>query len=264
MSCQFRILDFNYVFQNSTTITATTESPSFPASNLKNQIRAFTWRSYLSTVAQAVVFDLKTTEAVDSIAVVFDPFLGIKLSDSAVLKIQASATNVWTSPPVDITLTIDNDTGVATHFFTSDQSYRYWRLYIDDPVSAYGYIEIPKVFISKATQLTQGPNAGFKYSVDDQSRSIKTEYGHEYNDIYPDKKAMGIDLSVISYSDLETLHDVYDVVGNFRAVCVSVDSTEELFDKDRFFIYGKFKGSLDGKHRVFSYFDTGLSVEETF
>lgn len=263
MSCEFRILDFNYAFQSATDITASTEDPSFPASNLKNQIRAFTWRS-TSATAQYVVFDIKTTEAIDSVAIVFDPHLGIKLSDAATLKIQASATNVWTAPPVDVTLTIDEESGVATHFFSSDQSYRYWRVYIDDPVSAYGYIEIPKVILAKATQLTQGPAPGFQYDVVDQSKKSANEYGQQYWDVYPSKQAMDFDFSVLTYADIETLIDVYDVTGNVRAVAVSLDSTETLFDKDRFFIYGHFKGSLSSKHRAFSYFDTGFGVEEAF
>jgi len=262
MSCQFRILDFNYVFQSSTDLTPSTEDASFLANNLKNQIRAFTWRT-TSTVAQSLVVDIKTIEAIDSVVVVFDNFTGLKFSSAATIKIQASATNVWSAPPVDQTLTIDEVNGVASHYFTSDQNYRYWRLYIDDPVSGYTYLEVPKLILSKATLLTQGPNKGFSENTVDQSKNSKNDYGHEYSDIYPNRRSIDFDYTVLTDTDMDTLHEIYERVGNVRAIAVDLDSTEDLFDKDRYFVYGKIKGASQLKHNVFSYFDTGLSGEET-
>jgi hypothetical protein len=262
MSCEFRILDFNYAWQDGTAIAATSTDPQFPVSNLKNQIRAFAWRS-TSTTAQALVFDLKTTEAIDSVVLLFDPFVGNKLSSAAIVKIQASHTNFWGAPPIDQVLTIDETNGVASHYFTSDQSYRYWRLYIDDPVSGYSYIEVSKLFLAKATQLTQGPDRGFSYSVADQSKNQRNDYGHEYSDIYPNRKSLDLDYTALTLADQESLLNIFERLGSVRALLVDIDSTSEIFDKDRFFIYGKLKGQIQSKHKVFSYFDSGIAVEET-
>ena len=67
----------------------------------------------------------------------------------------------------------------------------------------------------------------------------------------------------MTLSDMETLSSIYERTGNVKSICVSLDSTEELFDKDRFFLYGKIKGQIQAKQKVFSYFDEGLSVEES-
>jgi len=262
MSCEFRILDFNYVWQSATILTASSADSEFPVLNLKNQIRGFTWRT-TSTLNQSVVIDIKTKEAIDSVVLVFDSFVGVKFSSNAVIKIQASHTNVWTSPPVDQALTIDETNGLASHYFTIDQEYRYWRLSITDPVSAYSYLEVPKIILSKATLLAQGPNKGFSEKTVDQSKNVRTDYGHSYTDIFPSIRSLGFDFTAFTDEDANTLHEIYERVGNARCIAIDLDSTEELFNKDRYFIYGKITGDSSLKHNVFSYFDSGLSVLET-
>jgi hypothetical protein len=42
---QLRIIDFNYPFQDATTVTGSSEDSEFPASNLKAAIRGKVWRS---------------------------------------------------------------------------------------------------------------------------------------------------------------------------------------------------------------------------
>lgn len=263
MQSELRILDFNYLFQRATDLIPSTEDPSFPASNLKNQLRANTWRT-TSTTAQSVVIDLRTSEAVDMVVLVFDPMVGIGFTNSAVIKIQANATNVWTSPAYEQSLVIDEDNGIASLFLSSDQTYRYWRLYISDPGNALGYLEVSKLLLGKATQLLQMPNIGFAYNTKDQSKSQKTEYGHEYVDIYPNRKAIDFNYTVITQEDMETLANIYERVGSVRCVGVALDPTETLFDKDRFFVYGRLQGNLGIKQKVIDYFDSALSVEESF
>lgn len=254
-------MDFNFIFQDSVSLTPSSEDAEFPASNLRNQSRAYPWRT-TGTEEESLVIDLKTSEEIDSAAIFFDPTVGIKLSEAADIRIQASATNLWTSPAVDQAMTIDEENGVISHFFSTSQSYRYWRLFIDDPVSGYTYIEIPKLILTKATQLTQGPKQGFGFKVSDQTKNQKTEYGHEFSDVYPSLKSMDFSFEAISDDDMESLRQVFERVGSVRCIAVSLDSEEEIFDKDSFLIYGKLRGDFQAKHSVFSYFDSGLTLEE--
>lgn len=261
MSCQFRIMDFNYLFQDDVDLTPSSEDAEFPASNLRNQSRAYPWRT-TGVDEESLVIDLKTIEEIDSAVIFFDPTVGIKLSEGADVRIQANATNVWDSPAVDQAMTIDEDNGVISHFFSTDQSYRYWRLFIDDPVSGYTYLEIPKLMLTKATQLTQGPKQGFGMKLSDQTKNQRTEYGHEFSDVYPSLKALDFSFEAITDADRETLKQVFERVGSVRCIAVSLDSEEDIFDKDTFLIYGKIRGDFQAKHSVFSYFDSGLTLEE--
>jgi hypothetical protein len=211
-----------------------------------------------------VVIDLQTTEEIDSFAMVFNPIAseGIKFSDDAVIKLQANASDSWASPAVDVTLSTDPNYDVITYFFTSDQSYRYWRIKIVDPKNAYLYVEIGKLLLAKATQLTQMPEFGFKFKVNDQSKISKTPYGHRYADIYPSLRQLQFDYKAMVLADLETLYQIYARVGNMVPMGFALDPTETLFDKDQFFIYGYLNNEFSSGQAFYSYFDSAIQIEE--
>src|SRR4051812_33410514 len=98
-----RLMNQNFTTEDATVITASSASTNFPASNLKNTFRSKRWRS-TGVTSEWVVFDVVTTEPIDSVVLLWSKEDGIRLSNTAVVKIQANATNVWTSPAVDQTL----------------------------------------------------------------------------------------------------------------------------------------------------------------
>lgn len=212
--------------------------------------------------AERVVFDMGVTTGIDSVALLFDPMVDPKFSDSAVLKIEASATNSWGSPPVSQTLTVDTDWRAALHFFTSTQSYRYWAVTIIDPQNPNLYVELSKVILAFATQLSQVPQAGFGHNVSDQSKSQTTPYGHKYSDLYPMLHTQTFTYEFLPDADVQTLQKMYEVLGETVPIALALDPGEECFDKERFFIYGTMKGDFKMKHRFTTYFDVPLTVEE--
>lgn len=217
----------------------------------------------LHTVERVIV-DLGTTEAIDSFGLLFDVIQGNILTEQAVVKLKASATaNFDVSTPVDVTLTIDEEPEIATHFFSSDQSYRYWAVEIVDPQNPNLFIEIGNIALAKATQLTQGPEIGFKYSLTDRSNVEATPYGHEYVDVLPQLSGFSFSFAVMLYSDIETLMSIYRRTGTTKTVAIAFDPTEDLFDKDKFFLWGKFRGNFAPDHEVRDLFDYDLSFEET-
>lgn len=264
MSVEVRFLDFNYPFQSNVSITSATEDASFPASNLGSFLRSKVFRT-TAVADQSAVIDLKSTEAIDSVALVFDAIGGVKLTTSAVIKIQASATNVWTSPPVDITMTLDEVNANAIHLFASDENYRYWRINIDDPTNGFGYIEFPKILLCKATILTKTIDVGFEYPIRDNSSIQINNYGQRYADVVPNRRGFGFNWGVMEQADIETLMQMYERLGNVTPLGMMIDSQETLFaDRNRFFIYGYFVGSINAKHRQMTYFDQELAIEEAF
>lgn len=212
--------------------------------------------------SENIVFDLQTTEEVDSIAVLFDSIAGKKLTESAVLKIQANATDSWSSPAVDQTLTIDTIYSVATHFFSSDQSYRYWRVEITDPQNPNLYVETSTVMIGKAIQLGAIPGNGFQHEYEDQSEVQETEYGHRYADVRPLRRELNMDYPALSKTDIETIQTMYRRNGSVKPIFYAVDSGAEVYDKDRFFIYGYFSERLSYSQVVADSFSVPVSILE--
>ena len=211
---------------------------------------------------ETVVVDLQTTEDADSIAVMFSPLNGIKLSSSAVVKIQANATDTWAAPAVDVTLTVDEEFFLASHFFSTSESYRFWRLQIVDTANTNLHIEIGGLIIAEATVLTQAPERGFTHNVTDQSKQIRNDFGNEYVDELPFLKTISFSYKVLQYVDVKTLEAMFRTNGVRIPVMVVIDENEDCFDKDHFVVYGKFQRTLSHKQVNFTLFDEDLTIRE--
>ncbi len=211
---------------------------------------------------EGLVIDLNTSEEIDSVAVLLDPNdTQYRLSDTAVVTLQASDTNSWASPPYSQVLTIDDTYDVYTLFLTSPIEYRYYRIKIVDPRNANLYVSLSKVFLAKATVI-QNPEIGFVHNIKDGSKSQGNDFGHVYTDLYPLRKSLEFNFSALSKEDTETLYTIYSRVGSAVPICIALDYDESLFDKDRFFMYGRLTDSIKLQHRFYSYFDGGLTLEE--
>ena len=219
-----------------------------------------------STIAihteERLVIDYKTTEAVDSFALPFNPLDGIEFTSSATVRLQANATNEWSSPSVDELLTIDEVNQLAVHFFTSDQSFRFWSLEIIDPANPNLQVSVSKMVISKATTV-KAPKIGFPYPLTDLSKTTATPFGHRYYDtIDIIMRGFDFDFELLSETQLETFILLYEAVGNTVPIFLCIDPIEEILDNKRFSIYGNFKGKITANNIVRDIFNSGFSIEE--
>lgn len=242
-----RFMNVNYCTESATVISASNIDSNFPVSNLKNPFRSKRTRTTEGTTTMRVVFDLLTTEAVDSIAMFWPKEDGIRLSNTATVKIQANATDEWSSPAVDQEVTIDNTYMLGSHFFTSDQSYRYWSLLIEDEGNAYDYVEIGQVWIGKSLEIDPAQN-GFKFRLVDRSKVATTDFGHDYVDEYPDVATLEFGYRYLEYGTVQVLENAFRANGRKKPVLVVMDAASEVFDKNHLLIYGKMQPSIGLDH----------------
>lgn len=262
MSIELRLLDYNYVFDPSVAITSSTEDTEFPFSNLQKFHRSKVGRT-TSTSGQWVLFDLKTTEAIDTFAMLFDKEAERTFNAGTTIRIQANATKSWTSPAVNVLLSIDEAYGGVSYFWSSNQSYRYWRLYIDDSASQLGYFEIPKVFLGKASQLSRLPLVGFEYAEEDRSLISETAYGHEYADTYPSRKRFLATYAGLTEADKQSLWEIYYRLGKAKPLLLAYDPTQELFtNKEEHLIYGFLNNDFTAVQLALNYFNAEIELRE--
>jgi hypothetical protein len=138
-----RILSTNYI--KDATITALTETPGYVFDTALKDTRLSRKGRTLSKDDQTFIFDLGSAKAVDYFLI-----LDHNLTSSATVKLQGNATNVWTAPTIDITITIAD---YLYHGFTSAETYRYWRVTIDDPTNLNDYIQFSKVYLGAYLQM---------------------------------------------------------------------------------------------------------------
>lgn len=254
-----RLITYNYASQAQTDIIASEQNSYYPALNIKNPHRSKEWRSVSSSAN--VVFDLKTTDEINSVVLLWDKG-GYRLSDNAVVRVQANATNNWSSPAVNEVLTFNDKFEIMSHYFSENKSYRYWRIVIDDPLNVYGYVSIGVVVLGKSEQIENNDN-GFEYQIVDQSVIQRNSFGNEYADIYPTVSNLKLDFNILSYDSSKTLAESFNRVGSRNNVFVVLDHTDTVFSKDHFAIWGKFDSSLTQKHIHYKYFSGSLNIRET-
>jgi hypothetical protein len=248
----------------STGTNAATSIRSIAGFGANDYTGAVTYEGPISSwhTEEGLVIDLQSSEEIDTVAVLFDPRIGVKLSDSALIYVQASATNAWVTPAFSQAVSIDNTWPGITLFLNTAQEYRFWRIKIVDPQNAYGYVELGTVVLGKYLSLARCPDNGFDLMWDDGTKTQVNDYGNTYADIYPQVKEMTFNFNILTYDQQKILEGVYRRLGNQKPVFVSLDPGEELFDKDHFYIYGRMSDKFTSKHVVKSYFSTGIKIRE--
>lgn len=254
-----RIIE-NLLFDSTVEVTASSEDASFPVSNLTKYLRSDVWRSDSSSGWVMIDTGSFTDCPVDSCVIFFEPGVGREISEGALVKLQASQTNSWSSPSVDITLTYDQTYETYSHFFSASQNYRYWRIYVDDTGAS--YVEIPKIVLGKSIAFTQVPSSGFKQTMEDLSRIEQTAYGHVYSDLYSIRRNFEFQFKSFSEADLELLWKLFRRTGKTTPVAVALDSQATLYDKDRFCAYCLIASDFAADHQYYSYYDTAVTFRE--
>jgi len=152
----------------------------------------------------------------------------MKLSPTATVKFQMNTTNVWTSPLVDVTLTVGDDYAYKLEDDYFDSSYyRYARIYIEDKDNGNGYIQINVAAIGEQWNLVRG-RAQFPFSenyVDNSTVTVNkdmTYYAEERTKIY----RYGIKISALKVAAKEELQDFYSDYGITKPFFVSMDSDQ--------------------------------------
>jgi hypothetical protein len=123
------------------TITASSEVASLPASNVAQLWKSKVWRT-TGYASEWIKFNFGAAAAVRALALV-----GHNFTSGATVKIQANATDVWTSPSIDVTLAYN--AANLVYLWSSDQSFQYWRITIVDASNPAGYLEVGRVFLGQ-------------------------------------------------------------------------------------------------------------------
>ncbi len=112
--------------------------------------------------AEVLVFDLLAARELKG--------FGIKchnLQSGAVLKIQGDTSSSFASPDYTQTVTVTDD--LIMVYFSSAQTYRYWRIFIEDPTNPDGYIEIGRAHLGSYFSPVAEARRDYKEDIEDES-----------------------------------------------------------------------------------------------
>jgi len=256
-----RLIVDNLVTAQGVAIAASSAATDYPISNLQNDRRGFEWRS-TGVTSENIVFDMITTEPVNSVVLLWDKVGGIKISSAATITIEANPVNVWTSPALSQAMTINEDWSVSSYYPTSDQNYRYWRIVIEDPGNAYGYVHLSNIIIGKGIDI-QNADKGFTLQNSDMSKVVTNDNGERIVVKNALKfKQLKMNFRILDKDDSELIAIAFERNGMTVPVYVTMDEKDLAQDKDQNAVYGYFAPKLKISHVNYDIFRTGLVVGE--
>lgn len=251
----------NYCNLPDVTFTASTEDSEFPVENLRDPLRSKVWRT-TDVDDQYVIVDLGTSEEADSFAVFFRSNQPIRLTNGATIKIEGNGSTNFAAPLFSATVTLDDENGVISHFLTTAENHRYWRLYIDDPGNPYGGIEVAQFVVGKALKF-DGAARGFKWGMIDPSNTQRTPFGQKYSDVLPTRKTFSFELPIEDFDHFEDAAEFYEQVGVTESFMTSLDAEESIYsNKDRFLIWGTFEDNFEATDVPSRFFTMAFKIEE--
>lgn len=177
---------------------------------------------------ERLIWDLGMASNPDAFIMIGKKLQAIKLTTSAVIKLQANATNAWNSPSYDVTLDYDEvailklkaegDAGLAP------TGYRYWSLYIEDPQNPDGAVELSKIFLGDYYSPVQGkPQFPFEVSKQDFSDVKQLNSGSKTVSIKLRSEVFSFDWMALTTGEKEVFDDISASVGTSENFFVVFD-----------------------------------------
>jgi hypothetical protein len=192
---------------------------------------AFYLGDYLSIhSSEFIELDLGTITLVQAVILVGRNREAIKISPSAVIKIQGNMTSNWDTPAYEETLSYHNEAiYLASENGLAGASYRYWRIYIEDKQNLNYYIELSKIFIGECFFSERGcPQFGLSNEFNDSSTTVYSESGTSLSEINNKTEVISFEFSFMTKGDMERLRLIFEEFGTAKPFFIIFDNNEVL------------------------------------
>ena len=170
-------------------ITASSEASGFSLSNVSDIRLVKKWRS-TSDTGEWVKIDMGAIVNVDAVAIA-----GHNLTSGSTVKIQGNATDVWTSPSVDITIAYRSD--IMYYIWSSAENYRWWRFIFIDASNPDTYLEVGRLIACIHYELDEFPDSNLKENIHDDSLIQYSVSRQLYADIRQKYKTYSIGMDTL-------------------------------------------------------------------
>ena len=204
-------------------ITPSSQVGGFGIDNITHKWTSRSWRSASGsgTLVEYFVVNLGSAKSVDFFFVPWH-----NLSSNAVVKLQANSSNSWTSPPVDITLSVAES---LFYSWSTPVSYQYWRLHLTDSTPLTTYLEIGSwTFLGTKFQPTRNFSNSYSVTYNDLSTINRSRGGQLSSMLAPKYKSMRLSFEYVTSQDADMFEDMFDKVGLAKSLYFIMDDASIL------------------------------------
>ena len=246
---------YNLISQDITSFSATNENAEYPLTNLKTDFTSDVFRSTAAT--DSIVIDLGVISDVDSF-LVRPTFGGVWGHDD--LQLQGNATDEWSAPSVDVTVTVDQSKRLAFYLFPATQSYRFWRI----TGTGSSVFEMSNAFLGTKYVPTCNFDYGLAFGSIDLSTVEKNRYGQRFSDKVGKQVTFSAQLNYFDKDEMDNLTAFFSYVGITEPWWMIVDPDASIIN-DAETLSGQFYYNEEPRFVIpfFGRFNTSsLEIEE--
>lgn len=177
-----------------------------------------------------LVIDMGTAQQMEFFALLGPSGEPFQVNSSATIKLQANGVDSWASPPLDLTLTWD-DQGIMRFFDdqSSLPSYRFWRVYVQDKQNALGPqgVSYSHLYLGTYETITlRGMSNGFiKKVIDPSSEFISSGGARFYNQRTQYLEISSLGLNFLEATERRNLEQMSYNLGKTNSFYLSLDPT---------------------------------------
>jgi len=132
-------------------------------------------------------------------------------TNTATVKIQGHTADAWGTPDVDVTLPITAD--LMIYFWSSAQSKRYWRYYINDVENSDGYIETGRVFLGDYFCPESNFRRDYGTEFTDPSEVLMSDDGQITTNKKTKYRLLNLTFEYVTDTDLTSFEAMWDELG---------------------------------------------------
>jgi hypothetical protein len=234
------------------TLTVSSSSPATPKSFLFDQ--------YLSNF---LLFTGKTEETIlidagagNTITINSIGLAGFNFTSSVVLTLQGNDSNTWTAP--SFTETITYKSGVITQFLDSSETYKYFRLKIEDPTNTEN-LQIGYMFLGL---YVDAPGFDPYVNITDNVNSVVnvTPGGQVSGSINYEYRTVSVKYPIITSTERDQLRQLFCELKNYTVLFVTIWEESLEIEKALFCVINQ--NSLSMTKNKLTTFSANLSFRE--
>jgi len=253
----------NLADDSGATVTGSTQVTNLEDDNVLDNFVAVPWRTTGDT-DENLVIDLGSAKQVKVVGI-----FGHNFSSAATVHLEAHTADSWGAPaygPTVLTVETDPLSDVLPKIvFFLDETYRYWRIRVQDAANVDTYIEIGRVWLGTYWTPTYNFSNGFRIDVVKPDRVSRAVLSGVYGREMPSYEVMSFSWSAtnnpLPLADRDTLEAIYRAKGQTKPLLVVHDANNYPTESG---LYGYFSmGRILRPHGITTNFGSeGLEFRE--
>jgi len=247
-----RLLWDNLYDSNTSVKTSSSEASGFPLVNIKNRWHSRCWRS-TGVADEWVKVDLGSVQSVQAFVIKNHNF-----TSGSTVQIQGNATDDWGAPSVNVTM--DHHASLMYYFWASAQSYRWWRIRIQDAGNGDGYLKIGRLFLG--TYFSPARNFSYvsRKKLIDPSVKRYSSGGQISSNQKEHYRVWSYEFGLLTSAEADTMEDIFDAVGQSKPYFICEDADDAY--NTLYYVQNMNDWEMIPVDKIWDYYSLTAEVEE--